>query len=469
MNRKETSLLVESWRNLTNEDFYARNEDFYARNEVYFENKKQLEELVKWGDQVESYLNENLDFVLLESYFINEGLWSSFVKAKDQVKNYLSQGFTKNKSDVKNDENEILMIKRHRKEYTSLTKAIGLLMLVSSLANVAGLSNKKNLVDKINEDLPIPITVVYQDLKNAENAMESNSIPKEIKVSPKEFEKIKKIVSRAGKNKVKNNKSELNKLPGLNKPVSISKIIEKLNQEKGAELNKLTAHGIDTSGEEGHFNETNIEVKNDMAEANKEIKKVVAREGTYKFDNVDLTLPKGDYDMRKANNTFRSLSSEEKTGLIRVAKLKTLKKLYQESPDLFKNNKLYKDTRSYESRDDKKSDSDSSQKVSGTVNSKILYVLYDFDVSLDSETLNANLVVSELESLFKNYNVTYGSSLAIMTFKKFLYSSLFTMSSKDLKLAIKKTRISKYNFKSNANSRIMRKIKEDKSLTGFKR
>lgn len=356
-----TKTLLKEWKNFINEE-----------NNIY-EDKYEIHKLIEFGDKLEEVLNESIDFKLLESHLLEEGVISAFRAAKDKVKDFLTQGWTKDKVDkdgniVKQnpDDEESQAVQ----EYTTKTKALVTLLLITKFAAIAASSlggghvTTTDLAQAQLKNMPGFENVTQQDIKSAtsiksdkikiimgdievdDNAPvdvndigDSDSTPdiqqlkfKPIVINVKAIEKkaketaydeLKKIIDPTGKNHAKF-KEEIKKL------------------DYGAD-GKLIAHGL--SDKPGSSLATHdLSVENDLEVALDATKMIL--------DNSDLSSVKTGSqianelqgldlnDIDQINQKISDMSTAKKIKLTNAAKIYALKQLKNKNPKVF-NAKTY--------------------------------------------------------------------------------------------------------------------------------
>ena len=159
MNRQEYIELVNAWKSFIKDSNLNNNKNIISenfRNTSVDDSIENIQDLIEWGDRVESIINEHIDIRILESYHLNEGIFSAFRKAKDDVK----QNNTK----------------ENAAEYTLAARAVGSLMTgVKVLSIIAALAPKLGVDNYVTPEVQ----------KYVFELVEEETSPEDIKIAKK--------------------------------------------------------------------------------------------------------------------------------------------------------------------------------------------------------------------------------------------------------------------------------------------
>lgn len=357
-----TKTLLTEWKNFINEE-----------NNIY-EDKDEIYKLIEFGDKLEEVLNESIDFKLLESHLLEEGVISAFRAAKDKVKDFLTQGWTKDKVDkdgniVKQnpDDEESQAVQ----EYTTKTKALITLLLITKFAAIAASSlggghvTTTDLAQAQLKNMPgfEHVNVTPQDIKSA-TSIKSDKIKiimGDIEVddnAPLDVNDIGDSDSTPDIQQLKFNKPIVINVNGIKKAAKetaydkLKDIIdptgenhenlkEKINSLDYGADGTLIAHGIDAKKPGAEVNVRDTSSTNDIEVAVKHLSDIVDSSdlSDVKTGNQIKAALQG-FDLDQTNQKISSMSAEQKTKLLNAAKIYALKQLKNKKPKAF-NAKTY--------------------------------------------------------------------------------------------------------------------------------
>ena len=407
MNKNNTKEIFNTWKNFLEQEKSLNynsnllNENLNNNNKL---NKNKVKQLIEWGDSLENLINENIDIKLLESHYLNENLIGKWKKWKDKVKSFFTQGFTKDKKDEEgnlvrtdpNDEESLAV-----KEYTSLTKTIhtGLLiaMLTSTFFGAVGMSK-----EEVQTNLP---EIVSIDTGNAGNEMdlqtaksltdlavnetgEAEKLVKELEVSNPKPPSVQylnfapRIISIIKQEKgEKGLKSLLKKVKPRPEALGTADDAKEFELGLTARVLELSAKelGLDTDGAYD-FAEYSSEVTQDLSKANNAIKKYISSVDINAFVNSGPELRKQYDNFNEADykNKIEALSEDSMKKLIEVARIYTIKKVYERNRDIFdKASKIKLKRSGFEGGDAKKDVSQEDLSYEASSSAKLLSALYN--------------------------------------------------------------------------------------------